>query len=81
MSLERLIIEGFSPGNYENNDYKIQIILGNNRIGKTNLVNYFCYRYIWFSIETIKAEFLYKSLIINIEEKNRSLGYRRTIKR
>lgn len=46
MSLERLIIEGFSPGNYENNDYKIQIILGNNGIGKTNLVNYFCYRYI-----------------------------------
>ena len=67
MSIEKLTIEELSPGDYEQEDYKIKIIVvGDSGVGKTNLINRFASdKFDTNSKATIGVEFVYKTLKIN----------------
>ena len=69
MSIEKLTIEELSPGDYEQEDYKIKIIVvGDSGVGKTNLINRFASdKFDTNSKATIGVEFVYKTLKINKE--------------
>ena len=69
MSIEKLTIEELSPGDYEQEDYKIKIIVvGDSGVGKTNLINRFASdKFDTNSKATIGVEFVYKALKINKE--------------
>ena len=69
MSIEKLTIEELSPGDYEQEDYKIKIIVvGDSGVGKTNLINRFASdKFDTNSKATIWVEFVYKTLKINKE--------------
>ena len=69
MSIEKLTIEELSPGDYEQEDYKIKIIVvGDSGVGKTNLINRFASdKFDINSKATIGVEFVYKTLKINKE--------------
>ena len=69
MSIEKLTIEELSPGDYEQEDYKIKIIVvGDSGVGKTNLINRFTSdKFDTNSKATIGVEFVYKTLKINKE--------------
>ena len=69
MSIEKLTIEELSPGDYEQEDYKIKIIVvGDSGVGKTNLINRFASdKFDTISKATIGVEFVYKTLKINKE--------------
>ena len=69
MSIDKLTIEELSPGDYEQEDYKIKIIVvGDIGVGKTNLINRFASdKFDTNSKATIGVEFVYKTLKINKE--------------
>jgi small GTP-binding protein len=69
MSIDKLTIEELSPGDYEQEDYKIKIIVvGDSGVGKTNLINRFASdKFDTNSKATIGVEFVYKTLKINKE--------------
>ena len=69
MSIEKLTIEELSPGDYEQEDYKLKIIVvGDSGVGKTNLINRFASdKFDTNSKATIGVEFVYKTLKINKE--------------
>ena len=69
MSIDKLTIEELSPGDYEQEDYKIKIIVvGDSGVGKTNLINRFASdKFDTNSKATIGVEFVYKALKINKE--------------
>ena len=69
MSIEKLTIEELSPGDYEQEDYKLKIIVvGDSGVGKTNLINRFASdKFDINSKATIGVEFVYKTLKINKE--------------
>ena len=69
MQIEKLTIEELSPGDYEQEDYKIKIIVvGDSGVGKTNLINRFASdKFDTNSKATIGVEFVYKTLKINKE--------------
>ena len=69
MSIDKLTIEQLSPGDYEQEDYKIKIIVvGDSGVGKTNLINRFASdKFDTNSKATIGVEFVYKTLKINKE--------------
>ena len=69
MSIDKLTIEELSPGDYEQEDYKIKIIVvGDSGVGKTNLINRFASdKFDINSKATIGVEFVYKTLKINKE--------------
>ena len=69
MSIEKLTVEELSPGDYEQEDYKIKIIVvGDSGVGKTNLINRFASdKFDTNSKATIGVEFVYKTLKINKE--------------
>jgi len=69
MSIDKLTIEELSAGDYEQEDYKIKIIVvGDSGVGKTNLINRFASdKFDTNSKATIGVEFVYKTLKINKE--------------
>jgi len=69
MSIDKLTIEELSPGDYEQEEYKIKIIVvGDSGVGKTNLINRFASdKFDTNSKATIGVEFVYKTLKINKE--------------
>ena len=69
MSIDKLTIEELSPGDYEQENYKIKIIVvGDSGVGKTNLINRFASdKFDTNSKATIGVEFVYKTLKINKE--------------
>ena len=69
MSIDKLTIEELSAGDYEQEDYKIKIIVvGDSGVGKTNLINRFATdKFDTNSKATIGVEFVYKTLKINKE--------------